>query len=501
MVIYIDRKDVPDVENIDDKVFKYLIEKAKAEQTRYDKLYAEYIGKTEQKVTDDEIKLNINYCKYVVNMLRGFFLGEPIKYDNNKKTDKKTLLNSVQKEVSVKNGRVVAHEWDKVGGKEIDITPIIEVYDNQEISEIDSKIGKFMIMYGNTQELLYASDDKDPVPKSAAIEPQNCILVRDNSVEHRDIFFMTYEERERINRQKYYAVTVYSPKTQRYYESQNLETFKFSAEEAKPHYFGDVPCVNYDNDEDRQGDIEQIAYISKAYSQLMSDRLTDKKKFIDAILAIYGFTLPDGDSEEGESTARKLKDNKLIDGIPIDAKIEYIQKVFDEASVKILGDDLIRDLHKISMTVDMSDEAFSGNITGVALSMKFMPMLISVKPKIRNMDKGLKRRFELYNNWLVNKKIMDPISKNDIDVVFTIDMPTNLNEMVGIVEKLEGRVDEQTLLALLPFVKDPAEMAEIMKKLKQENKKQFLDSFGKKDPNNIDEGEEEQEESEENINE
>ena len=93
MVIYIDRKDVPDVENIGDKVFKYLIEKAKAEQTRYENLYAEYIGKAEQKVTDEEIKININYCKYVVNMLRGFFLGEPIKYDNNKKTEKKTLIN------------------------------------------------------------------------------------------------------------------------------------------------------------------------------------------------------------------------------------------------------------------------------------------------------------------------------------------------------------------------------------------------------------------------
>lgn len=498
MVIYIDRKDIPDVENINDKVFKYLIEKAKAEETRYNNLYAEYIGRTEQKVTDEEIKLNINYCKYVVNILRGFFLGEPIKYDNNLKTNKKTLLNSAQKEVSVKNGKVAEHEWDKVGGKEIDISPVIEVYDNQSISEIDSKIGKFMIIYGNTQELLYASDDKEPVPKSAAIEPQNCILVRDNTVEHRDIFFMTYEERERINRQKYYAVTVYSPKTQRYYESQNLETFKFSAEEAKPHYFGDVPCINYDNDEDRQGDIEQIALISKAYSQLMSDRLTDKKKFIDAILAMYGFTLPDGDSEEGKSTARNLKDNKFIDGIPTDAKIEYIQKVFDEASVKILGDDLIRDLHKISMTVDMSDEAFSGNITGVALNMKFMPMLISVKPKIRNMDKGLKRRFELYNNWLVNKKVMDPVSKNDIDVVFTIDMPTNLAEMVEIVEKLEGRVDEQTLLALLPFVKDPQEMANIMQELKQKNKQQFLDSFGTKNPVAENEG---KEESEEEINE
>lgn len=98
-----------------------------------------------------------------------------------------------------------------------------------------------------------------------------------------------------------------------------------------------------------------VSSLSEAYSDLLSNRLTDKKKFIDAILALYGFELP----ENGKGD---LLENKIIDGIPVDAKIEYIQKIFDESSVKILGDDIIRDIHKMSFTVDMSDEAFSGNI-------------------------------------------------------------------------------------------------------------------------------------------
>ena len=49
-------------------------------------------------------------------------------------------------------------------------------------------------------------------------------------------------------------------------------------------------------------------------------------------------------------------------------------------------------------------------------------------------------------------------------------------------QKLEGRVDEQTLLAQLPFVKNPVEMAKIMKQQKEENKKQLMDSFGKSNP-------------------
>ena len=484
MVLYIDKSSVPDPENIPNDVFKYLLEKAKPKAQQLAGLYDIYLGRdcqgTEEK---DEIHVNVNYAKYNVDLLGGFFLGEPVKYDSNEKSGEKPLFSaSGAKKAVVKNGNVVEYDGRKKDEKKaVDISPVLSAYDAQVIAKVDSKIGKFMGIYGQAQELLYASDEAEPKPKSTVLHPQNCILVRDNTVEHRNIFFMTYEEREHVDHQKYYAVTVYTDKTERYYESVDLDSFMFRPAEPKEHYFGAVPCVNYDNNDDRQGDVEQIASLSKAYSNLLSDRLTDKHKFIDAILAIFGFSLPD-DGDNGEKAARNLKENKMIDGIPTDARIEYIQRVFDETSVKVLSDDLVRDIHKMAMTVDMSDESFSGNITGVALEMKFMPMSFLTKTKIRNMDEGLKRRFELYNNWLCKKGVMQPVSKNDVDVIFTVDMPSNLTETVDIVQKLEGRVDEQTLLAQLPFVKDPVEMAEIMKKQKEENKKQLMDSFGKSNP-------------------
>ena len=41
-----------------------------------------------------------------------------------------------------------------------------------------------------------------------------------------------------------------------------------------------------------------------AYNALMSDRVTDKEQFIDAILAIYGTLLAD-DETEGENRKRR----------------------------------------------------------------------------------------------------------------------------------------------------------------------------------------------------
>ena len=178
---------------------------------------------------------------------------------------------------------------------------------------------------------------------------------------------------------------------------------------------------------------------------------------------------------------QQLRAKRTIDKLTL-VSAQKLRCLRDGRWCEVLSDDLVRYIHKMAMTVDMSDESFSGNITGVALEMKFMPMSFLTKTKIRNMDEGLKRRFELYNNWLCKKGVMQPVSKNDVDVIFTVDMPSNLTETVDIVQKLEGRVDEQTLLAQLPFVKDPVEMAEIMKKQKEENKKQLMDSFGKSNP-------------------
>ncbi len=477
MIIYIDRSAVPDRENISNEVFKYILTKALPEIRRYESLYDDYLGRNNSVQTrKNEVKVNINYVKYVVDIVRAFYLGEPVKYDNNDEIKAKTAFSAGTQVKVGKDGKIVRHDPYAIAPRKLDIRPILDTYDRQGIANTDLKIGKYIALFGEAQELIYASDDEVPYPKSYVFKPWECVLVQDNTVEHRDLFFMTFEKRERVRtEQKYWAVTVYTDKTQRYYESGDLRNFYFTAYEPKDIYFGAVPVVNYENDDERQGDAEQLVPLSHAYSELMSDSLTDKKKFIDSLLAVYGAQLPD--TEDGEGASEQLKDSKMIDGLPTDARIEYIQKTFDEASIKLLRDDLLREIHKMSMTVDMSDEAFSGNITGVALNMKFMPMSFLAKNKIRSMDSGLKRRFELYNNFLNVSAGVPIVPISEIDVVFTVDMPSNLSETVDTVQKLEGRVDEKTLLSLLPFVKDPDEMEKIMDSKRKESKREFLDSF------------------------
>lgn len=464
MILYIDRSEVPDVENISPQVLSYIVRKAEAANTRYDRLDRYYLGEhpvlTGGKKGD--VKVAVNYAKYVVDITRGYYLGESVKYDAN---DRQThgapdAAGDVETEAALSEGEA------------IDLAPLLACYDAQQIGKVDSKIGKRMGVFGDCLELCYASTDEVPSPRSACIDPRSGVLVCDASVEHNKLFALVWEKRERTTGTIYYHVTVYTDSTIRSYQAESLEASAFvSTGEPEPHFFGAVPVIAYENNDEQQGDFEQIIPLIDAYNGLMSNRFTDKRKFVDALLVFYGMTLRDGDIEH-------IEDLKALDGLPLDAKVEYIQKTFDETGVQVLADTTVREIHKMTLTVDMSDEKFAGNSSGQALKLKLLTMNLLVKNKIQQMEEGLKERLALYNNWLVAANRMKPFSVTDVDVRFTVSTPINEAELVQLVTQLQGIVDDQTLLSQLWFIRDPAEAVENVRKQQEEKQKAYQATFG-----------------------
>ena len=153
--------------------------------------------------------------------------------------------------------------------------------------------------------------------------------------------------------------------------------------------------------------------------------------------------------------------------------MEYVQKTFDENALKVLDDTLVSDIHKMTLTPDMTDQAFAGNASGVALKLKLLALHLLVKSKMSAMEAGLKKRWRLYNNWLAHNGI-DPVSVDDVDIVFTVALPIDEAQIVQMVCTLKnaGLVDDQTLLSLLWFVKD---------------QQQYMDSFAAKAEDKADE--------------
>ncbi|MBR1846000.1 MAG: phage portal protein, partial [Oscillospiraceae bacterium] len=243
MILYLDRREVPDVEDLPADVLRWCIRKAEVANGRYGRLMRYYRGDHDifhRAGEQDEVRVAVNYAKYVVDIALGYYLGQGVKYDANPRS------------------------WREGGetltaAPRLDLTPLLSCYDRQHISRIDREIGRTMGIMGDCLELCYASNEADPKPKSAPIDPRNGILVCDSSVEHNKLFALICDRQETPSGERYYAVTCYTDRTRRDYRSGDLETALFHpVGPAVDHYFGSVPVIAYENDAQRQGDFEQI---------------------------------------------------------------------------------------------------------------------------------------------------------------------------------------------------------------------------------------------------
>ena len=236
-------------------------------------------------------------------------------------------------------------------------------------------------------------------------------------------------------------------------------------EEMVPHYFGDVPIIEYRNNKLCIGDFEQQISLIDAYNKLMSDRVNDKEQFVEALLVVYGSLMGD-DNEEVSETMKILKENGLLE-LPSEARAEYISRTFDESGMEVLRKAIKEDIYTFSHVPNLTDENFVGNSSGVAMEYKLLGLQMITGEKEKYYKKGLRRRIDLFCNYLGLKAIN--INKNNIKITFTRKLPKNLNELAQMIANLSGKVSNETLIEQLPFVEDASNEAEKVKKENEEN--------------------------------
>lgn len=220
------------------------------------------------------------------------------------------------------------------------------------------------------------------------------------------------------------------------------------------NYFGKVPLIEHENNEEQQGDFEALIPLMDAYNKLQSDRVNDKEQFVDAFLFLKGIEI---DSEQSE----ELKKQRILMGDE-GADAKYLSKIMSESDIEVLRDCLKNDIHRISMVPDLSDESFGNNLSGVAIEYKLLGFEQNILNKERSIKKSLRYRFELYNYFLNIKNSMAIVPVSEVDIVFTRNLPANNLEKAQMISYLKGTVSDETLLGQLDFISDPKEEAKIV---------------------------------------
>jgi SPP1 family phage portal protein len=418
-----------------------LIEKHESRNGRYEKLKRYYLGRHDilnrRRMSDGVAnnKIVCNHAKYITDMAQSYLVGNAVTY-------------------SPSEG--------------YDIEPLKNAYLEQDIANLDSELVKNMSIYGRAYELIYADEDSNP--RSAYIPPQQAFVIYNDDCTHFPImgvyYYKTYDVDGCVTG---VVCNVYDSDCAYTYEanSDNWNSMVLTAQ--IPHYFGKVPLIEYNNNADKQGDYEQIIPLIDAYNILMSDRVNDKEQFVDAFLFLTGIDI---DSEQ----AQKLKRERILMGYE-GAKAEYLSKALSESDIKVLRDNLKEDIHRFSLVPDLSDESFGNNLSGVAIKYKLLGFEQSVKNKERYFSKSLKKRFEIYNNFLSVKGQMQEVPIHRVDIVFTRNLPVNNLEVAQMINNLSNMVTSETLLDQLDFVADPKEEAELVRKEQAEKQEQTVNSL------------------------
>lgn len=363
------------------------------------------------------------YPGYITDTLVGYFVGKPITYN-------------------CADDGVLEY--------------ITQNFEYNDESDENMELAKSASIYGVAYEQLYV--DSDGVLRFKCLPTIDCIPVYDTSIENNLLFFIrAYEDYDVVSDTKYFIVEVIDDKSIKTFKTEITMSSLTPIDEVA-HYFKMVPIAIFKNNEEETGDFERVIDLIDAYDKMESDSLNDFEYFTDAYLALYGFTAEPED-------IRQMKENRVL-LMDEGTSAEWLIKNGSDEGTENIKNRLDNDIHKFSFCPNMSDEEFASNASGIAIKFKTMGTENLVSIKERKFKRGLQMRFELMS--AIATILGNGFSWEDIEIVFTRNLPTNDVDIASMVNSLKDIVSTETLLAQIPFVDDV--QAEL-EKVEQEREK------------------------------
>lgn len=333
------------------------------------------------------------------------------------------------------------------------------------------ELGKDQSIYGKAYELISIDDDNDyetNMPCLTELDVFNTFIVQDNTNKHKTFLGVYYTtDVDKSGNIVKYIVTIYTRTKIYTCIGSSLERLNIQSEE--DHYFGEVPILQLNNNKEEKGDFEDVIGLIDAYNMLQNNRCIDKQQFVDKLLVIVNSSLGDTDSEVKKSLKHLKEDNLLQlesdeDGnSKADAK--YINVALDEASVEILRNAIINDIHKIAKVPDLTGMNISANTSGVAMAYTLFSTEQLAGMKERAFKKLLRQRFKLINNVMsLTNHSLDLVN---IGIKFKRNVPDNMDEKL---KELQGTANILSLRTRLQRYDSELDIDEEIKQLQEEKK-------------------------------
>lgn len=373
-------------------------------------------------------RLIFPYASYIVDILLGMFVGKPVSY----------FVSDAFKE------------------KFEQVQDILNL--NKEQDE-NAELAKICGIKGKAYEILYVDEESRICFNE--VQPDNIILVFDDAIKPNPWLgiyitdYVTADNLEKDKKDKRY--TVYTADTIIEYLD---ESGKFTVLDENVNQFGEVPIVEFLNNNEGLGDFERVLSLIDAMNLAQSDTANDLEEFTDAILVLYGML--DTDSED----VRALLEDKVMlldnsQGRQQDA--EWLIKNINDVTLENHKTRLDKAIFKFAKVPDLSDENFAGNSSGEAMKFKLFGTDQVIAQKQNKFRTGLQTRLRLILNGL-GILTGDDFDYRDISISFFDNKPYNeLDNINAVKTALDAGLSKQYALSKLKDLGDIQEEIERQK--------------------------------------
>ncbi len=410
----------------------FLAEHKREVTDRYEKLHSAYISDHEilhmppKPRYKPQNKIVVNFCKYIVDTLNGFFIGNPIK------------ITSDDKAVS-------------------DFVEYTDQYNDQD--DNNAELAKIMSIFGNGFETYYT--DEDAALCITYLNPMEAFMIYDDSIVEQPLYFIrryTDWEGNELGEVR-----------------NNWGIRKFAVtggtrwlDEWTPHFFDGVPAVEFIENEERQSVFEPVLSMVNAYNKAISEKANDVDYFADAYLKVLGVSMD-------EESVRHIRDNRIINfegDYSEKLVVEFMNKPESDTTQENLLERLERLIFAISMVANISDENF-GSATGIALKYKLQAMSNLAKTKERKFTSGMNRRYKLLFSHPLSKVPKD--AWVTLHYTFVPNIPANLLEEAQIAAQMEGITSHHTQLKVISAVDNVEDELELIEEENKPNEESIVD--------------------------
>ena len=377
-------------------------------------------------------RVSINYAKYIVDTMSGFFMGVPV----------------------------------KTGSDKDQVKAYMELLDRyNDADDNNAELSKIADIHGRAYEM-YFVDDSGNIGLSH-LSPLTAFMIYDNSILERPLFFIRYYKDENgVEWGSWSDSTVVQ-------HFVNHGSYQW-VDEPRQHGFSGVPATEFVNNEECMGLFEGVLPAINQYNKALSEKCNDVDYFADAYLKILGKQVETDDLEF-------LRRNRIINFVGDtdgELTVDFLQKPNADATQENLIARLERLIFQISMVTNINDENF-GTSSGIALRYRLASMSNLAQVKERKFTSGMNRRYKLI--------FSNPISRGhgvaeddwlSVNYHFTRNYPVNVMDEAQTAQTLEGIVSKETQLKVLSIVDSPEAEMERMNKENEEAQKQQEERFG-----------------------